>query len=180
MSPVDGTPRGRRLRDRVPVRLRHHWKPAGALCAGLAVMLYAFGDARVSPYVTSASRVEADTITDDVKGTVGLYDTSVKHSVQLEYKQTDFDKMMKEFKKDGTKDPIPADLTIDGVFLSDVGIRLKGNSTLMSLRGNRGGVPGGGGMPAGGAGQRGGKASGGNGEMPEPPTGGGQAAGGQA
>ncbi|WP_406282997.1 CotH kinase family protein [Streptomyces sp. NBC_00209] len=185
MSPVDGKPRGRRLRDRVPVRLRHHWKPAGALCAGLAVMLYAFGDARVSPYVTSASRVEADTITDDVRGTVGLYDTSVRHSVQLEYKQTDFDKMMKEFKKDGTKDSIPADLTIDGVFLSDVGIRLKGNSTLMSLRGNRGGGPGGGqggmpggaegggaeggagggmpggGMPAGGTGQRGGQASGG-------------------
>ncbi|TXS07211.1 spore coat protein CotH [Streptomyces sp. col6] len=180
MSPVDGTPRGRRLRDRVPVRLRHHWKPAGALCAGLAVMLYAFGDARISPYVTSASRVEADTITEDVKGTVGLYDTSVKHSVQLEYKQTDFDKMMKEFKKDGTKDSIPADLTIDGVYLTDVGIRLKGNSTLMSLRGNRGGMPGGGQMPAGGADQRGGKASGGNGEMPEPPTGGGQAAGGQA
>ncbi|GAA2974911.1 CotH kinase family protein [Streptomyces drozdowiczii] len=156
MSPVDGRPRGRRLRDRVPVRLRHHWKPAGALCAGLAVMLYAFGDARVSPYVTSASRVEADTITEDVQGTVGLYDTSVKHSVQLEYKQTDFDKMMKEFKKDGTKDSIPADLTIDGVFLQDVGIRLKGNSTLMSLRGNRGGggrggMPGGagGGMPGG-------------------------------
>ncbi|NEC66416.1 spore coat protein CotH, partial [Streptomyces sp. SID9727] len=172
MSPVDGTPRGRRLRDRVPVRLRHHWKPAGALCAGLAVMLYAFGDARVSPYVTSASRVEADTITDDVKGTVGLYDTSVKHSVRLEYQQTDFDKMMKEFKKDGTKDSIPADLTVDGVFLSDVGIRLKGNSTLMSLRGNRGGGPGGGrggmpggagggmpggGTPAGGTGQRGGQ-----------------------
>ncbi|MGW2476236.1 CotH kinase family protein [Streptomyces sp. NPDC001665] len=169
MSPVDGTPRGRRLRDRVPVRLRHHWKPAGALCAGLAVMLYAFGDARVSPFVTSASRVEADTITDDVRGTVGLYDTSVKHSVQLEYKQTDFDKMMKEFKKDGTKDSIPADLTIDGVFLSDVGIRLKGNSTLMSLRGNRGSGPGGGqggmpgggmpagGMPAGATGQRGGQ-----------------------
>ncbi|MFJ7628786.1 CotH kinase family protein [Streptomyces sp. NPDC097595] len=186
MSPVDGTPRGRRLRDRMPVRLRHHWKPAGALCAGLAVMLYAFGDARVSPYVTSASRAEADTITDDVKGTVGLYDTSVQHSVQLEYKQTDFDKMMKEFKKDGTKDAIPADLTIDGVFLSDVGIRLKGNSTLMSLRGNRGGgqgggpgggqggMPGGaeGGMPGGGTGQRGGQGG--------DAAGGGQAPGGAA
>ncbi|THA28099.1 spore coat protein CotH, partial [Streptomyces sp. A1277] len=164
MSPVDGTPQRRRLRDRVPVRLRHHWKPAGALCAGLAVMLYAFGDARISPYVTSASRAEADTITENVKGTVGLYDTSVKHSVQLEYEQTDFDKMMKEFKKDGTKDSIPADLTVDGVYLSDVGIRLKGNSTLMSLRGtNRGGGAGGGGMPAGGAGQRGGQ---GGGRMP--------------
>ncbi|WP_405762298.1 CotH kinase family protein [Streptomyces sp. NBC_01420] len=170
MSPVDGRPRGRRLRDRVPVRLRHHWKPAGALCAGLAVMLYAFGDARISPYVTSASRVEADTITEDVKGTVGLYDTSVKHSVQLEYKQTDFDKMMKEFKKDGTKDSIPADLTIDGVFLQDVGIRLKGNSTLMSLRGNRGGG-GQGGMPGGaGGGMPGGAQASGA------PTGGGEGA----
>ncbi|MGW0935675.1 CotH kinase family protein [Streptomyces sp. NPDC002666] len=168
MSPVDGTPRRRRLRDRVPVRLRHHWKPAGALCAGLALMLYAFGDARISPYVTSASRVEADTITDDVAGTVGLYDTAVRHSIQLEYNQTDFDKMMKEFKEDGTKDSIPADLTIDGVYLKDVGIRLKGNSTLRSLQGT-------GGMPGGGGGQKGfpgaGEASGG-----AQPPGGGQAA----
>ncbi|MFI6894951.1 CotH kinase family protein [Streptomyces sp. NPDC050256] len=170
MSPVDGTPRRRRLRDRVPVRLRHHWKPAGALCAGLAVMLYAFGDARISPYVTSASRVEADTITENVGGTVGLYDTAVRHSIQLEYNQTDFDKMMKEFKEDGTKDSIPADLTIDGVYLRDVGIRLKGNSTLRSLQGT-------GGMPGGGGGQNGfpgaGDASGG-----AQPPGGGQAAGG--
>ncbi|MFI7363665.1 CotH kinase family protein [Streptomyces sp. NPDC050149] len=170
MSPVDGTPRRRRLRDRVPVRLRHHWKPAGALCAGLAVMLYAFGDARISPYVTSASRVEADTITENVAGTVGLYDTAVRHSIQLEYNQTDFDKMMKEFKEDGTKDSIPADLTIDGVYLKDVGIRLKGNSTLRSLQGT-------GGMPGGGGGQNGfpgaGDASGG-----AQPPGGGQTAGG--
>ncbi|MFJ8754713.1 CotH kinase family protein [Streptomyces sp. NPDC102441] len=144
--------RRRRLKDRVPVRLRHHWKPAGALCVGLALLVYAFGDARISPYVTSASQVEANTITDDVRGTVGLYDTTVKHSIQLSYEQTDFDKMMKEFKDDGTKDPIEADLTIDGVYLQDVGIRLKGNSTLMSLRGNQGGAGGRGRMP-GGAGQ---------------------------
>ncbi|MFJ6853077.1 CotH kinase family protein [Streptomyces sp. NPDC091271] len=140
--------RRRRLKDRLPVRLRHHWKPAGALCLGLAVMVYAFGDARVSPYVTSSSRVEADTITENVKGTVGLYDTTVEHAIQLQYKQTDFEKMIKEFEDDGTKDSIKADLTIDGVFLQDVGIRLKGNSTLMSLRGNQGGA-GGGRMPAG-------------------------------
>ncbi|MGW4920604.1 CotH kinase family protein, partial [Streptomyces albidoflavus] len=59
-----------------------------------------------------------------------------------------FDKMMKEFKEDGTKDWIKADLVIDGVYLNDVGIRLKGNSTLMSLRGNKG-MPGGGNMPPG-------------------------------
>lgn len=142
----DGTTvrRPRRLRDRVPVRLRHHWKPAAALCAGLATMVYFFGDARISPYVTSSSSVEADPITDDVRGTVDLYDTSVSHSVQLEYDQTEFDKMMKEFREDGTKEYIEADLTVDGVYLEDVGIRLKGNSTLMSLRGSGQGMAGGG------------------------------------
>jgi spore coat protein CotH len=136
--------RPRRLRDRIPVRLRHHWKPAGALCAGLVVMVYFFGDARISPYVTSSSLVEADAITQNVEGTVDLYDTSVSHSIQLEYDQTDFTKMMKEFREDGTKDYIEADLTIDGVYLEDVGIRLKGNSTLSSLRGGGQGRPGGG------------------------------------
>ncbi|WP_399890343.1 CotH kinase family protein [Streptomyces sp. BBFR51] len=163
----------RRLKDRVPVRLRHHWKPVGAVCAGLAVMLYAFGDARVSPYVTSSSRVEADVITDDVRGTVDLYDTSVAHSVQLEYDQTEFDKMMKEFQEDGNKEYIKADLTVDGVYLQDVGLRLKGNSTLMSLRGNGQGGPGGGrNMPAGGAG-------GGQGAAPAPQQQQGGGAGGQ-
>lgn len=115
-------------------------------------MVYFFGDARVSPYVTSTSRVEADAITENVQGTVDLYDTSVSHSIQLEYDQTDFTKMMKEFREDGTKDYIEADLTIDGVYLEDVGIRLKGNSTLMSLRGSGQGGPGGGRtMPEGAA-----------------------------
>ncbi|MHC8561552.1 CotH kinase family protein [Streptomyces albidoflavus] len=130
--------RKRRLRDRLPVRLRQHWKPVGALAVGLAMMVALLGDVRISPYVTSASRVEADTITDNVTGTVGLYDTSASHSIHLTYQQTDFEKMMKEFEEDGTKDYIKADLVVDGVYLDDVGIRLKGNSTLRSLRGDQG------------------------------------------
>ncbi|MER5753900.1 CotH kinase family protein [Streptomyces sp. NPDC002088] len=156
--------RRRRLRDRLPVRLRHHWKPAAALGVGLAAMVAFLGDARISPYVTSSSRAEADAITDNVQGTVDLYDTSVSHTIQLTYQQTDFNKMMKEFKDDGTKDYIEADLTIDGVYLNDVGIRLKGNSTLSSLRGKSGGFPGGAGgaqgAPAGATGGQGQKADG--------------------
>ncbi|RZD57135.1 spore coat protein CotH [Streptomyces albidoflavus] len=136
-APTPTGTRKRRLRDRLPVRLRQHWKPVGALAVGLAVMVAFLGDVRISPYVTSASRVEADTITDDIPGTIDLYDTSTAHSIQLTYQQTDFDKMMKEFKEDGTKDWIKADLVVDGVYLNDVGIRLKGNSTLMSLRGDQ-------------------------------------------
>ncbi|MET8576752.1 CotH kinase family protein [Streptomyces sp. NPDC005012] len=147
----DSAARGRRLRDRLPVRLRHHWKPVGAVCAGLAVMVYGFGDARVSPYVTSASTAEGDPITQDIRGTVGLYDTTVAHSIQLDYDRSEFDKMMKEFQEEGSKEYIEADLVVDGVLLEDVGLRLKGNSTLMSLRdgsgsGMPGGARGGGGM----------------------------------
>ncbi|WEH36708.1 CotH kinase family protein [Streptomyces sp. AM 4-1-1] len=145
-------PRGRRLRDRIPVRLRHHWKPPVALCAGMAVLLYFFGDARVAPFVTSSSAAEADRVVQDVRGTVGLYDPLATHSLRLTYRRTDFDSMMKEFKKHGTKDYIRADLTIDGTRLEDVGIRLKGNSTLMSLSGRMPGKwkgPGGGGLPGG-------------------------------
>ncbi|KPC75024.1 spore coat protein CotH, partial [Streptomyces sp. NRRL F-6602] len=72
------------------------------------------------------------------KRQVGLYDTSASHTIQLTYQQNDFEKMMKEFEEDGTKDYIKADLVVDGVYLNDVGIRLKGNSTLMSLRGDQG------------------------------------------
>ncbi|WP_436736663.1 CotH kinase family protein [Streptomyces sp. BBFR102] len=130
--------RRRRLRDRLPVRLRHHWKPVATLGVGLVTMVAFFGDVRISPYVTSTSRVEADAITDNVTGTVGLYDTSVSHTVRLTYQQTDFDKMMKEFEEDGNKEYIKADLVVDGVYLHDVGLRLKGNSTLRSLRGDQG------------------------------------------
>ncbi|MEU6260225.1 CotH kinase family protein [Streptomyces sp. NPDC047043] len=140
-----GRPRrlGRRLRDRLPVRLRHHWRPAAALGVGLASMVYFLGDARVTPYVTSASQVESDPVTENVEGTVDLYDRTVSHSIQLTYDQSRFEEMMEEFRDEGTKDYIQADLVIDGVYLGDVGIRLKGNSTLMSLRGTSN-MPGGG------------------------------------
>ncbi|WP_435174105.1 CotH kinase family protein [Actinacidiphila sp. bgisy145] len=141
--------RRRRLRDRLPVRLRHHWKPAAALGVGLAAMVALLGNTRVTPYVTSSSRAEADPITDNVRGSTPLYSASVPHSIELTYQQTDFDKMMKGFTKDGSKDYIEADLTIDGVYLNDVGIRLKGNSTLSSLRGTSGGMPGGRAVPQG-------------------------------
>ncbi|MGW2836677.1 CotH kinase family protein [Streptomyces sp. NPDC001493] len=182
------TPPRKRLAHRVPLPVRHHWKPVGALCLGLAVLLVFFSDARVTPFVTSASAEDADTITENLPGTVGLYDTTAAHTFRIEYEQTDFDKMMKEYEKDGTKDYIEADLTIDGTYLNDVGIRLKGNSTLQSLRGSggfggaggAGGAGGFGGQGGGRQGQQGqqGQAQGQQGQVPQQGQAGQQAAGG--
>ncbi|MGP2439879.1 CotH kinase family protein [Streptomyces sp. JW3] len=163
-------PRGP-LVHRVPLRLRHHWKPTALLAAGMAVLLIFFGDARVSPFVTSASLADADEITDDVTGTVALFDTSEAHTVRLEYDETDFADMMAKYQDEGEKEYIEADLTIDGVYLNDVGIRLKGNSTLQSLRGTSRGGAGAAGGAAGGARPTGAPQPGGDGPQGLPPGG---------
>jgi len=153
-----------RLVHRVPLRLRHHWKPAGLLAAGLSVLLIFFGDIRVTPFVTSASTADGDEITDNVTGAADLFDDSRTHSIQLEYSETDFDDMMEKYQDEGEKEYIKADLTIDGVYLNDVGIRLKGNSTLQSLRG--------GGMGGGQGGRQGQNTGGQNGGQQQAPQGG--------
>ncbi|WP_405926729.1 CotH kinase family protein [Streptomyces sp. NBC_00035] len=149
-----------RLVHRIPVRLRHHWKPAALLCVGLAVLLVFFGDARISPWVTSASAEDSDTITENIQGTVDLYDSTTSHSIQLEYDEDDFDEMADSYVEDGSKEYIEADLTIDGTFVNSVGIRLKGNSTLRTL-GSASGQQGGANRQQGGA--NGGAAAGGAG-----------------
>ena len=54
--------------------------------------------------------------------------------------------MLSTFREDGEKEYIRADITIDGTLIEDVGLRLKGNSTLQSLSNNSMGGGGGGGM----------------------------------
>ncbi|WP_224758610.1 CotH kinase family protein [Corynebacterium stationis] len=54
--------------------------------------------------------------------------------------------MLSTFREDCEKEYIRADITIDGTLIEDVGLRLKGNSTLQSLSNNSMGGGGGGGM----------------------------------
>ncbi|WP_228033797.1 hypothetical protein [Streptomyces spongiae] len=106
------------------------------LAAGFSILLILFGDARVTPWVTSASAEDGDRITQNIGGTVDLYDTSQMHSVQLEFGEDGYQDMIDMYREDNGKEYIKADLTIDGTFIDSVGIRLKGNSTLRSLAGD--------------------------------------------
>src|SRR5690606_11657825 len=99
---------------------------------------------------------------------------SVAHEISLEYDEDDYQQMVETFKDSGEKEWIKADITIDGVTIADVGIRLKGNSTLQSLGG---GDQKGGGQPPGGGQGEGGQPPG-DGEGGRPP-GDGQGGGGQ-
>lgn len=123
-----------RLVHRLPVPLRQHWKPMAALVVTLTVLLLAFGDTRVSAMVTSAASNDGEQITQNIEGITDLYDSGESHTVSLEYDEADYQRLITAYEEDGDKEWMEADLTIDGTYIESVGVRLKGNSTLSSLR----------------------------------------------
>jgi spore coat protein CotH len=121
------------LRHRIPVRVRHYWKPFAAGAAAVAGLIVLAGNVQVTPIVTSNAKGTADAVVVDVKGTVDLFDATVSHTLSLAYAEADYQRMFDEYLETGEKEYVRADLTVDGTLVRDVGIRLKGNSTLMGL-----------------------------------------------
>ncbi len=66
-------------------------------------------------------------------GDLALFDTSVVHDISVEFNEADYAEMIETFTTTGEKDWISATVTIDGTVYEDVGLRLKGNSSLFSL-----------------------------------------------
>ncbi len=144
----------RRRAHRIPVPLRHHWRPVALLAAFLVLVMGFFGSSRVVPFVTGDDLHQEPVVTEDVTGTVDLFDTTVEHDVQLTFRQEDYERLLQAWYDDGEKEYLEADAVIDGIRLDSVGVRLKGNSTLMSLRdpdagSAAGGMAGGGRLPEG-------------------------------
>lgn len=169
---ADPGPPAARLRHRIPVRVRHYWKLLATCVAVAAALVVLAGNVQVTPIVTSEAAAAHDEATVDIAGRVDLFDSTVAHTMTITYTEADYQRMFDEYMATGEKEYVRADVTVDGTLIRDVGIRLKGNSTLMglthqgqtsTLRGDRGGgamgeLPdgvrvrpnGGGGMPAGG------------------------------
>ncbi|HEY1174622.1 MAG TPA: CotH kinase family protein, partial [Phytomonospora sp.] len=85
----------------------------------------------------------------DVAGTVDLFDLGVSHELSLTYDSGDYEKLLDSYFDEGEKDWMKADLVVDGTLLDDVGVRLKGNSTLAGLSRPGEENTGGEGMPGG-------------------------------
>ncbi|MEO3891018.1 CotH kinase family protein [Nonomuraea sp. B5E05] len=122
-----------RLRHRIPIRLRHHWKLVAACVAFLAACYGVFGSGTVRPYVTSVRTASAGVVVRDLAGSKELFDAAAPHEVALTFRDEGYQDMLAEYFKDGDKKYVEADLTIDGTTIPSVGIRLKGNSTLQGL-----------------------------------------------
>lgn len=135
----------RRLVHRVPRTLRQHWKVATVLLVFVVVTATVFGSIRIRPYITGDATVIASEITENIQGTVDLFDPSISHSVSISIDAGDYQTLKDSFQNENVKESVPADITIDGTLISDVGIRLKGNSTLGTLGSGDGAMAGRGG-----------------------------------
>lgn len=126
-------PPRRRLVHRVPTRLRQYWKLLAVLVAALVALVMMLGQTMIRPYITGDVTVMRSEITDNITGTVDLFDPTVAHSLTIDISDAEYQDMIKAFQKDDDKKWVSADIVLDGTPISDVAVRLKGNSTLMSL-----------------------------------------------
>lgn len=124
------------LRHRIPVRLRHYWKLLAVLAAVIVVTGALFGGVRIRPYITGDTTVMTSQITDNIAGRVDLFDPTVAHSLTVDITAAEYRDMLDTYARDDEKKWVSADVTIDGTVINDVAVRLKGNSTLMALRGD--------------------------------------------
>ncbi|OBG80259.1 spore coat protein CotH [Mycobacterium sp. E802] len=135
-NPRDESPPRRRFVHRLPTRLRQHWKLLALLVVATVGLMAAFGQTVIRPYISSDVSVMTSPITNNITGTVDLFDSSVGHTLTINLTDAEYNDMLSAYVKDGAKKWVNADFTIDGTTISDVAVRLKGNSTLMGLRGD--------------------------------------------
>lgn len=146
-SEPDPTVPRKRLRHRLPRSWRQHWKLVALLGVFSLALLVTLKDVGIKPYITGEVEIAAAEITEDIAGSVDLFDTSVDHELSIDITDVEYDDMVESYQKDGEKKWVTATVTIDGTVINDVAVRLKGNSTLMGLRGTGGAGGGGEGGP---------------------------------
>lgn len=106
-----------------------------ALIALIAlVLVVVFGDVRIAAITSSERTASEAEVTHNIDGAVDLFDDTVVHELAVTFDPAEYDDLIKTYQNEGEKEYIEATITIDGTTIDQVGIRLKGNSTLIALR----------------------------------------------
>lgn len=77
--------------------------------------------------------VESGSTSSSATTTSALWDTTQVHTIDLTYDADAYDALIDAYLDSGSKEWISADVTIDGTTYQNVGLKLKGNSSLRSL-----------------------------------------------
>jgi len=111
---------------------RRSGSPARPIAAVLVAVL-AFGGLAACATTGTSSLSDAQTA-----ALVGsdFYDTSLVHSITVDFDENDYQAILDAYTATGDKDWISATVTIDGTVFEQVGLRLKGNSSLRGVVGD--------------------------------------------
>lgn len=132
------------------LNLKRNYPILLAIIFVLGFFLLVLGGQRVIAYDSETAASTEEAAGSDYTNETDLFDDTVVHSIQVIMSDEEYDTMIATYEQTGEKDYFRADIIIDGVRVNDVGIRLKGNSSLMTALGGSGSMAGGmGGIPAG-------------------------------
>ena len=120
------------------------------IVAGVTVVSLTACSAKDTTSTASATSVQTTQLADLLDDTTDVgadnpdpFDLSQSHEVALDIDQDAIDTMLEDYQSGDEKTWVKANITIDGTTIENVGVRLKGNSSLRILGGNSG-MPGGG------------------------------------
>lgn len=108
--------------SRTPRPIARRWFRASALALG-ATLTFGGLTACAAAAPASGSAGSAST----------LFDSATVHEIAVTFDDTDYDAMIESYQADGDKTWISATIVIDGETFKNVGLRLKGNSSLRGL-----------------------------------------------
>ena len=99
-------------------------------------MLAVVGAATLVASLGGAPATAGPVATDIADPNHPIWDSSQMHTVDVTLSQEDFTRMVNEFQQNDEKIWVETDVTIDGQFLPNSGIKLKGNSSLFDVTPN--------------------------------------------
>ncbi len=110
----------------VPVRIRHNSRLIFSSIFVLVITGLILGSFRINPIVfAQESQEQTSNSRFNIIGTVDLFDISTPHKIEMLVSPSDYQIMMNDYQHLGLKSWVPANITIDGTLIENIGIRLK-------------------------------------------------------
>ena len=106
--------------------------PRRLIAASLAVAL------SVTALSSCAATTEATDAATSQLSTSELFDSTLVHEITVDFDEDDYAAIIAAYEDDGSKEWLTATVTIDGTVIENVGLRLKGNSSLRGIAGQSG------------------------------------------
>jgi spore coat protein CotH len=114
------------------IKLKRHYKAIILFIFTIFFFGLVIGETMMVPY-SSGTQLKVSANPDNIENGIYIFDGSLVHEIEIDMTEEDYDLMVTTFNETGEKEYFPADITIDGVTIKNVGLRLKGNSSLNGL-----------------------------------------------